>query len=69
MATAPGHALAPGGRSVILTFTAGEPETGLWCGTCLLPSVIRIPVLVGGKVIGTAEACAGCDETERQAQA
>jgi hypothetical protein len=69
MATAPGHALAPDGRSVIVTFTAGEPETGLWCGTCLLPSVIRIPFLIGGKVISTAEACAGCDEEGRRVQA
>jgi hypothetical protein len=28
----------------VITITTGDPETGLWCTTCLLPSLVRIPL-------------------------
>jgi hypothetical protein len=56
--------LAPDGRSVVIDVIPGEPETGLWCGTCLLPSLVRVPLLALGQAgvtqLGTAEGCAGC---------
>lgn len=30
--------------SVTVLLSAGEPETGLWCDACLLPSRIRVPI-------------------------
>jgi hypothetical protein len=43
--------------------TLGEPETGLWCPDCLLPSVIRVPVLAeAGREVWMfwVSACADC---------
>jgi hypothetical protein len=60
---------AQDGRSVVLTVVPGEPETGLWCGRCLLPSLIRVPLLALGAAgvtrLGTAEGCPGCLEESR----
>lgn len=30
-------------ESVTETLIYGPPETGLWCDTCLLPSLVRLP--------------------------
>lgn len=44
--------------------TVGEPETGLWCDTCLLPSMIAVPVMAtcGNSIILVAvhRRCADC---------
>jgi hypothetical protein len=42
----PGGQLSEDGQSVIIRITAGTPETGIWCGKCLLPSGVRIPMYV-----------------------
>jgi hypothetical protein len=36
--------MAVGAYTVLLS--TGEPETGLWCVECLLPSRVRIPVVM-----------------------
>lgn len=39
---------------VVVTFSAGEPETGLWCDSCLLPSAVAVPVMAtygSGKIL------------------
>lgn len=45
----------------------GEPETGLWCGTCLLPSAVAIPVTatLRGSILSVSAAmfCADCERT------
>lgn len=33
----------------------GEPELGVWCGWCLLPSAVRVKIAVG--VEGTLDGC------------
>lgn len=61
--------LAPDGGSVTVTITPGEPETGLWCGACQLPSLIRVALYCFSKTgvtqLGTAEGCPGCMEDLR----
>ena len=39
----PSAALAP--PPVIVTVSLGEPETGVWCPHCLLPSAVRWPIV------------------------
>jgi hypothetical protein len=50
----------------VVLLSAGEPETGLWCGRCLLPSRIRVPFCItseqGSFLAGTAEGCPDCGE-------
>lgn len=69
MASSGVERLAPDGRSVVLTVSPGTPETGQWCGTCLLPSLVRVPLLAisdaGVTRLGTAEGCPGCMEEAR----
>lgn len=38
---------------MVIEVTVGDPETGLWCGTCLLPSVVAIPVMAvcGSRIV------------------
>lgn len=48
-----------------LIITWGEPETGIWCPTCLLPSALRWPLyLLGedgiGSEPGTLTTCDVC---------
>lgn len=38
-----------------LIITCGEPETDLWCPSCLLPSVVRAPLTLIGES-GTSDA-------------
>jgi len=44
--------------------SAGTPQTGLWCGKCLLPSRVRIPVYVtserGSSLVTVHDACEDC---------
>jgi hypothetical protein len=53
--TAPGY---------VVIISAGEPETGLWCPDCLLPSRVRIPIYVtsetGSSLTTTADECQDC---------
>ena len=60
----PGGHLSEDGRSVIVTLIPGLPETGLWCGSCLLPSVIRVPVYTlaesGPRLLLAATECTEC---------
>ena len=30
----------------VVLVSAGEPETGLWCDTCLLASRVRVPIFL-----------------------
>lgn len=51
------------------TITAGEPETGLWCPACLLPSRVRTPLYLAGDhgsfLAAVSDSCAGCEEEAR----
>jgi hypothetical protein len=53
----------------VVLVSAGEPETGLWCSRCLLPSRIRVPVYLtsehGSFLAARSDACPGCDEEAR----
>jgi hypothetical protein len=40
----PGGHLSEDGRSIVVELAAGTPETGIWCGECLLPSGVRVPI-------------------------
>jgi hypothetical protein len=66
MASSSAERLAPDGRSVVVTVTPGEPETGLWCPFCLLHSLVRVQLYAvtdsGVTLMGTAEGCPGCTE-------
>lgn len=31
-------------RHVTVNLTVGEPELGLWCETCALPSLVEFPI-------------------------
>lgn len=33
-------------RSCTVFISGGEPETGLWCDDCLLPSRVRVPIVM-----------------------
>lgn len=48
----------------IVDIVSGTPETGLWCGVCLLPSVIHVPVCTltesGPQLLATYTQCDGC---------
>lgn len=48
-------------RSVVIQVEAGRPVLGLWCDTCLLPSVVEVPLLhltsTGVGLIGTVRKC------------
>ena len=51
-------------RSVVIQTQVGEPETGLWCDTCLLPSMVAVPVITtcGSRILSVAvyRRCADC---------
>lgn len=55
-------------RSVpyVVFISAGEPETGLWCDACLLPSRVRVPVITltetgsDDTAIPPVDACTEC---------
>lgn len=57
----PDDALAPH----VVIVTHGEPETGLWCPTCLLPSAVLWPLVLigenGADDAGCVILCDGCD--------
>ncbi len=40
----PGGRLSEDGQTIILDVAFGTPVTGIWCGACLLPSGVRIPM-------------------------
>jgi hypothetical protein len=52
---------------VVLVAT-GEPETGLWCDSCLLPSVVRVPLVMitengaSDTALSPVELCTECGE-------
>jgi|HubBroStandDraft_4_1064222.scaffolds.fasta_scaffold3630262_2 hypothetical protein len=56
--------------TVTLEVTVGEPVTGLWCGSCLLPSLIAVPVTetLGNRQPSLAayKACADCGRFWRE---
>ncbi len=57
-------------RSVIVRVEAHLVETGLWCDTCLLPSVVRFVVTLRHnpmRRLGEAMACTDCGITETKA--
>jgi hypothetical protein len=64
-----GGRLSPDGREVVYHVEPGEPILGLWCETCLLPSVVSVPVLLltdsGVSDLGFAEQCARCGAKRR----
>lgn len=47
--------------------TVGEPETGLWCGICLLPSAVAVPVTGTLResilFVSASMFCTGCERT------
>jgi hypothetical protein len=53
--------------TITVLLTAGEPETGLWCGKCLLSSRARVPLYQvdwnGSTLVTVIEVCPGCEET------
>jgi hypothetical protein len=52
------------GQTVTVTMVAGEPETGVWCPQCLLPSAIRTPVTSDTPMLCppfSVTACEDCD--------
>ncbi|WP_280466805.1 hypothetical protein [Nocardia cyriacigeorgica] len=55
-------------REALVTPTAGEPETGLWCEQCALPSVLRFPVAgivpTGVLDLGVVTICPDCQTAE-----
>lgn len=57
------------GRVVTITVEAGEPILGLWCETCLLPSLVTVPVSAlshaGVTDLGFVEACTDCGAPPR----
>lgn len=38
----------------------GDPVTGLWCPTCLLPSRIALVLRIGGSKMHVHSWCDGC---------
>jgi hypothetical protein len=50
----------------VIKVTVGEPETGLWCDDCLLPSVVAIPVVAmcGSRILSLTvfRECADCGQ-------
>ena len=48
----------------------GEPETGIWCATCLLPARFRFPLLHlaerGVTHLSTVERCLKCSRSDNQ---
>lgn len=54
----------------VVLIAPGEPETGLWCGSCLLPSVVRVPLIMitengaDTSALSPAELCTECGEQE-----
>ena len=51
----------------VITFEYGEPETGIWCETCLLPSAVAFPVILtfggGTPQLKAVQHCLDCDQT------
>lgn len=56
---------------LIFLVSTGQPETGLWCDRCLLPSRIRFTVYVttehGSRPIGVIDACQDCGHRREDA--
>lgn len=56
----------------VVILAPGEPETGLWCETCKLPSVVRVPFVMlteSGASYGAvppAELCTECETLTHQ---
>jgi hypothetical protein len=54
----------------VVLIEAGEPETGLWCDSCLLPSVVRVPLIMitetgaSDTALSPAELCTECGKQE-----
>ncbi len=44
---------------------AGDIESGVWCAACVLPSAVRVPLLLltvaGVQPLGTATRCFDCE--------
>jgi hypothetical protein len=61
------HAEIVAGPYVVMV-TPGEPETGLWCDRCNLPSLVRFPLYLtseeGSSPCGVGWTCPGCDDGE-----
>jgi len=57
-------------RTLVVFLAPGEPETGLWCSTCLLPSAVRVPIVMitengaGDTTVSPVEACTECGRRE-----
>ena len=56
--------------SYVVFIAAGEPQIGLWCDTCLLPSVVRVPLIMitetgaDDSALSPAELCTECGKQE-----
>ena len=50
----------------VVFVAASEPETGLWCDSCLLSSVVRVPLVMitesgaSDTVLSPVELCTEC---------
>lgn len=51
---------------ITIKLTSGQTRTGLWCGSCFLPSAISIDVVTvdGGRVLGAVTKCPDCGDDE-----
>ena len=46
---------------LIIDIRPGEPELGLWCPNCLLPSAYTVPIYSGDTQIGHVRRCDECE--------
>jgi len=49
-----------------LTVDTEGVEDHAWCPVCQAPWRVRVPLLLGGKPVGTVEACPGCGSNHAQ---
>jgi hypothetical protein len=54
----------------VVLIAPGEPETGLWCNACLLPSAVRVPLIMitesgaSDTALSPVELCTECGKQE-----
>jgi hypothetical protein len=52
----------------VVLVAAGEPEAGLWCDACQLPSAVRVPLIMitengaDTSALSAVELCTGCGQ-------